>query len=49
MVIGSDGLWDVMSSGDVVGFVNDFLPKEGKFDLAKNTFPLILKNNNKSL
>ena len=28
-------------------FVNDFLPKEGKFDLAKNTFPLILKNNNK--
>ena len=25
MVIGSDGLWDVMSSGDVVGFVNEFL------------------------
>lgn len=28
MVIGSDGLWDVMSSGDVVGFVNEFLPKD---------------------
>lgn len=33
IVIGSDGIWDIMSSSEVVGFVFDILEKKGNRDI----------------
>jgi integrin-linked kinase-associated serine/threonine phosphatase 2C len=32
MVIGSDGIWDVMSSAEVCGFILKYEPREGVAD-----------------
>lgn len=44
-MIGSDGMWDVMSSAEVCGFILKHEPKESVAD----ALVLVIINNNRSL